>query len=101
MDNFKQFSKNTSLWEWWTQVVWGSLNFCPTLSQFQVRDVTRLELSAIFHKGACQDFEKPKLDMAFLLIVPGKPIKGDMAYALATVWVHIHTKHASPPWMRQ
>ena len=88
MDNFTHFSKDASLWGWLTQVVWGALDFCPFLSQFQVRDVTQYELLVLSHAGAWGDFERPKHDMAFLLIVLGKTVEGEMAFRLAMVWAH-------------
>ena len=41
------------------------------------------------------DFERPKCDMAFLLIVPGKTAKGEMAFGLAIAWEHQHQTHLS------
>ena len=95
MRDFKHFSNDTSLWEWSTQVVWGAFNFCPSLSQFQVKDVTQSELLALSHVGAWGNSERPKCDMAFPLIVLGKTIKGEMAFGLATVWPHPHQAHLS------
>ena len=57
-------------------MLWGSHDICPSLSQFQMRDVTWSELLALSHTGAWGDAEKPQHDMAYLLIAVGKTIKG-------------------------
>ena len=77
----------------------GFHDICPSLSWFQVKDVTWSELLVLSHAGAWGDAEKTQCDMAYLLIVPGKTIKGEMAFGLTMVWVHPH-QHAFPPWMR-
>ena len=48
------------------------------------------ELSALSHAGAWGDIEKPKHDMAFLLIAPDKTIKGERMFGLVAVWTHLH-----------
>ena len=72
------------------QVLWGSHDICPSLSHFQVAQVTQQELSALSHAGAWGDLEKPQHDMAFLLIVLGKAMGEEMAFRLMTVWMHPH-----------
>ena len=62
----------------------------PSLSQFQVRDVTQSELLALSHAGVWGDTEKPHQDMAYLLIALGKTVKGEMVFELAVVWVCPH-----------
>ena len=90
MGEYTHFSKNPCLWEELTQMLWGSHDICPCLSQFQVRDMTRSELSALSHMGAWGDTQKPQCNMAYLLIAPGKTIKGEMAFGLTVVWAHPH-----------
>ena len=90
MGNYTHFSKDASWWEQLTQLVWGSHDICPSLSQFQVRDVTRSELLALSHTGAWGNIEKPKHDMAFLSIALDKAIEGERVFGLVAVWVHPH-----------
>ena len=90
MGDYAHFSRDPSLWEKLMQMLWGSHDICPSLSQFQVRDVTWSELSALSHAGAWGDTEKPQHDMAYLLIVPGKTIEGEMAFGLTMMWAHPH-----------
>ena len=73
----------------------GSHDLSPSLSQFQVREMTWLELLDLSHKGAWGDIEKPKHDMAFLLIVPDKTVKGERVFSLVAVWLHPHQAHHS------
>ena len=67
-------SRDVDLWEPSTQMVWGSHNLCPPL-QFQVRAIMLSELHALSLTGAWGDVEKPRHNMAFLLIAPDKTIK--------------------------
>ena len=90
MGNYVHFSKAPSIWEESTQMLWGSHDICPSLSWFQVRDVTWSELLALSHAGEWGETENPQCDMAYLLIAPGKTIEGEMAFRLATVWAHPH-----------
>ena len=45
MGDYAHFSRDPSLWEGSTQMPWGSHDICPSLSQFQVEEVTQSELS--------------------------------------------------------
>ena len=74
MGNYPHFAGDPGLWEESTQVLWGSHDICPSLSHFQVAQVTWPELSALSHAGALGDPEKTQCDMAFLLIVLGKVV---------------------------
>ena len=90
MGDYAHFSRDPSLWEESTQILWGSHDICPFLSQFQVRDVTWSELLALCHVGVWGDAEKPQCDMVYLLIAPGMTVKGEMVFGLAVVWAHPH-----------
>ena len=74
MSGYAHFSRDASLWEQSTQVMWVSHDLCPSLSQFQVREVTQSELLSLSQAGAWGNTEKPKCDMAFLLVIPDKTI---------------------------
>ena len=75
MGDYVNFSRDPGLWEELTQTLWGS-HIGPSLSQFQVKDVTQSELLALSHAGAWVDAEKPQHDMAYLLIALGKTVEG-------------------------
>ena len=92
MSNYMHFSKDVDLWEPSTQVVWGSHDLCP-LSQFQVRDIMLSELHALSQAGTWGNVEKPKHDMAFLLIVPDKTVEGERVFGLVAVWMHPYQAH--------
>ena len=77
MGDYAHFSRDPGLWEESTQMLWGSHDICLSLSWFQVRDVTQSELLALSHAWVWGDKEKPQCDMAYLLIVLGKTIKGE------------------------
>ena len=99
MGNYAHFSKDTGLWQESTEALWGSHDICLSLTWFTVGEITQLELLALSHAEAGGSIEKPQGDMAFLLIVPGKTIEGEMAFGLW--WCgHNHTKLGSLPWMR-
>ena len=88
MGDYAYFAKDPGQWEESTQVLWAYHDICASLTQFQVALVTWSELSALSHTGAWGDAEKFQGNMAFLLIVPEKTIKGEMAFRLAMVWAH-------------
>ena len=93
MGDYMHFSRDPSPWEESTQMLWGSHDICPSLSWFKVRDVTQWELLAFSSAGVWEDAEKPQCNMAYLLIVPGKTIEGEMAFRLTMVWAHPHQAH--------
>ena len=68
----------------------GVTQSLPPLSQFQVRAIMPSELQAFSQSGAWGDMEKPRCDMAFLLIVPAEAIGGEKVFGLVVVWVHPH-----------
>ena len=88
MSSYAYFAKDPGWWEEFTQVLWGYQDICPSLTQFQVAQVTQSELSVLSLAGAWGDVEKFWGNMAFLLIAPKKTIEGEMAFGLAEVWVH-------------
>ena len=90
MGKYAHFSKDLGPWEESTQVLWGCHDICPSLTQFQVVQVTQPELSVLSHPGAWGDPGKPQCNKAFLLKVPGKVVEGEVAFRLITVWMHLH-----------
>ena len=88
MGNYVQFSQDPGQWEESTQALWGSHDIILSLTWFKVAEIMQLELLALSHAEAWGNIKKPQGDMAFLLIVPRKNIKGEMAFRLAMVWAH-------------
>ena len=79
MSNYTHFSKDVDLWEHQPRQYGRSHNLCP-LSEFQVREIMLSELYVLSQAGAWGNVEKPKHDMAFLLIVPDKTIKRERVF---------------------
>ena len=90
MGDYAHSSEDPGQWKESTHVLWGSHDICPSLSHFQVAQVAQPELSALSHAGAWEDPEKPQCDLAFILIVPGKAVGGEMTFRFVTVWTHPH-----------
>ena len=90
MGDYVHFSKDPGLWEESAQVLWGSHDICPSLTWFKVGEIIWLEELALSHTGAWGSIEKPQVNMAFLLIAPGKTIEGEMEFGLGVVWAHPH-----------
>ena len=83
------FSRDPALWGKLTQMLWGFHDICPpNMIPGERCDLIRT-LSPIPHRGM-GDTEKPQCNMAYLLMVLGKTIEGEMAFGLATVWAHPH-----------
>ena len=73
----------------------GVLDLCPTIMWFQVHTIMQIQLSTLSQTGACGEAEKPRWDMAFLVIVPSTSVGGDQLFGLAVVWVHPHQDHST------
>ena len=85
MSDYTYFFSDIDLWEPSTQVVWGS--------HFQVREIILSELYAISQAGTWGDIQKPKHNMAFLLIVLDRTVKGEKVFSLVAVWTDPHQAH--------
>ena len=94
MGNYTYFVKDPGQWEVFSGVL-GGHDICPSLTQFQVAQVTWPELSVLSCAGAWGDTKKSWGNMAFLLIATKKTIKGERAFGLAMVWAHPYQAHLS------
>ena len=72
---------------------WGSLDICPLLTQFQVKEINRSGLSAISHVEAWGDPKRPKSDMAYLLLAPDQVVEEERKFGLVAVWTHLCQAH--------
>ena len=97
MSEFSLLCADSALWDPTTSAMWGSLNFCPKVTQFQVCTITQGQLTALSWVGAWGDMEKPCQDMAFLLIAPILAIRSKLVFGLTAVWMH-PTRPAFLPW---
>ena len=88
MNDYSHFAKDTNRWEQATKVTWWSHDICPLLTQFYAMAITWLHLSAISQAKAWEDSRKPKLGMAYLLIVPLQAVEEERKFRLVAMWVH-------------
>ena len=86
-------STDISLWEASTKAMWGSLDFCPVITQFKVQAISLAQLTTLSQMEAWGEAEKPQHGMAFLLIVPGANARCEQVFILAAMWVHPHQAH--------
>ena len=88
MSDFLLLSTDVGLWDTSTKATWGSLDFCPVVTQFQVHAIMQTQLTALSQTGAWGDVKKPQWDMAFVLIVPSLAVRCEWAFSLTVMCVH-------------
>ena len=93
MSNFTLLSADVSLWEVSTKATWGSFDFCPAVSWFQVHAITQAQLTALFQAGAWGNVEKPQWDMAFMLVAPSLTIRYKQIFGLMAMLAHPFQAH--------
>ena len=82
------FSKDSSCWGEAYQYLWGHHNICSLLQQFNIAQVTQLELTSLTHLKAWGDAKKFCSNVTLLLVLPEEGVAGERMYRLAMVWVH-------------
>ena len=95
MSNFEFFSKDPGWWEETFTSIWGHLDICPLLNQFQLASITHLELSSLTSLRAWGDAEKLCSDIAYLLVSSEDGATSDRVYGLSTVWVNPYQARVS------
>ena len=85
MSEFSLLCANATLWDPTTRAIWRSLDFCPTITWFQVCTIMQTQLTTLSQAGAWGEVEKPQWDMAFLIIAPSNNLGGDQVFSLATM----------------
>ena len=95
MCDYAYCAQDPNWWEESYQVLWGCHSICHPLTQFQVTQVTQSELSTLSHNEVWGGTKKFWRDLAFLLILPKRTIKGEMAFGLAMVWAHPYQAQVS------
>ena len=88
MSKFSLLFADSALWDPTTSTTWESLNFCPEITQFQVRTITQGQLTTLSQAVSWEDMEKPHQDMAFLLIAPSLAIRCKWVFGLTAIWMH-------------
>ena len=88
MNNYSHLAEDANRWEQTTEAMWGSHDICPLLSQFYVMAISQLCLSAMSWAKAWGDPKKPKLSIAYLLIVPAQLVEEERKFRLVAMWVH-------------
>ena len=81
---------DTVLWDPTSSTMWGALNFCPPIQQFNVHTIRQTQLTALSQAPAWENAENPRNDMAFLLIVPSLATGCERIFGLMAMWAHPH-----------
>ena len=69
-------------------LMWGDINICPLLQQFQIPSVSQAELSSLSGLRAWGERQQFCHDITFLLVLAEEEATGDTKYGLLTVWVN-------------
>ena len=72
------------------QCYMGSLDFCLPIQQFIVHTIKQTQLTTLSQAGPWGNMEKPRNDMAFLLIAPSLAVGCKRIFSLIAMWAHPH-----------
>ena len=75
-------------------LMWGGINICPLLQQFQIPSLSQAELASLNSLRAWGERQKFHYDIAFLLVLAEEEATGDRKYGLSIVWVN----SSGPDW---
>ena len=90
MSEFPCLCTDTVLWNPNSSATWGSLDFCLPVQQFHVPIIRQTQLTTLSQTGAWGNVEKPRQDMAFLLIAPSLANGCERIFGLTALWVYPH-----------
>ena len=90
MSEFLLLCADATLCDPTSSATWGSLNFCLLIQQFKVHTIQQALLTALSQAGAWGNTEKPRNNVAFLLITPSLAVGCERIFGLMAVWVHPH-----------
>ena len=76
MSDYTFFSKNPGHWGKSYQSLWGHHDICPLLQQFNITQVTQLELTSLTHLKVWGDAERFHSNVTFLLVLPKGGVVG-------------------------
>ena len=69
-------------------LMWGNINICPSLQQFQIPSFSSTELSSLNSLRVLGEGQKVCNNIVFLLVLAEEEATGDRKYSLSTVWVN-------------
>ena len=69
-------------------LMWGDINICPLLHQFQFPCHSQVELSSLNGLKAWEEEQKLHHNIIFLLVLTEEEAIGDRNYGLFIVWVN-------------
>ena len=70
MSDYTFFSKDPGCWGKSYQSLWGCHDICPLLQQFNIAQVTQLELTSLTHLKVWGNAKRFCSNVAFLLVLP-------------------------------
>ena len=88
MSEFSCLCADTVLWDLISSATWRSLDFCLPIQQFNVYTIKQTQQTALSQAGTWGNMEKPRNDMAFLLMAPSLSIRCERIFGLMAVWKH-------------
>ena len=94
MTEFTFFASKEDRWGDNMMALWGNLSICPCLDYLELPYHTSGELLSISHFKVWGDTQKPRNDMAYLLVCTGDA-SGAESYGFALVWISPHQAQAS------
>ena len=86
--NYAYFAQDANRWDSATEAFWGSHDICPSLMQFHISRITRVDLSTISQAGRWGNPKKQSQGMSYLLLVPSQEAEEEKRFGLVGVWVH-------------
>ena len=93
MSEFSCLCADKALWDPNSSDTWGSLDLCPPIQWFHVPTIRQTQLTTLSQAGAWWNAEKPREDMAFLLIAPSLGVGCERIFGLMAMWAHHHQAH--------
>ena len=95
MSKFSLLCTDTTLWDPTTRATYGSRDFWPAITWFQVHAIMQTQLTILSQAGAWEEVEKPWWDMTFLMTLLSYNTRSDQVFGLATMWAHPHQDYLS------
>ena len=88
MTEYAFFLQKVDQWRKEMALMWGDIDICPLLQQFQIPSLSQAELSSLNGLRAWVERQKFHHDIAFLLVLAEEEATGDKKYGLSTIWVN-------------
>ena len=78
------------MWDPTSITKWRSLDFCLLVWWFNVPTIKHVQLTTLSQAQTWANAEKPRKDMAFLLLAPSLAARGERVFGLVAMWAHPH-----------